>query len=94
MALPHPSPLRGSIIGFNDVMGGVPGHRCKGIVTSLCFYMPFMKVGLGARNTPHHTHTQRPENPFTLALSFTSLSLPSPPVLSVGHTHGSTCIRG
>lgn len=32
-----------SIIGFNDCLKGIPGHRCLGIVTSFCFNMPFMK---------------------------------------------------
>ena len=32
-----------SITGFNDCLGGFPGHKCLGIVTSFAFVLPFMK---------------------------------------------------
>ena len=32
-----------SITGFNDCLGGLPGHKCRGIVTSFAFSLPFMK---------------------------------------------------
>ena len=37
----HILPL--SIIGFNNVVSGIPGHDFLGCVTSSCFYLPLIK---------------------------------------------------
>jgi hypothetical protein len=32
-----------SIFSFNDCLNGIPGHKCLGCITSLCFSIPLMK---------------------------------------------------